>query len=243
MSRFWSVLLVFCTVCGIASADQIRLVTLEGGQNSRIRALVMEEAYSRAEIDVSFEIVPARRAAVMVETGQVDGETSRVFAYGNSRDYLIRLSTPIGHLHTTAFTRVDSPLAIDSLTAMEGLTVGVVRGIRHAERAAANASQVVFAKSIAELMKLVDHGRVDVAIHSRWAGELTIASLGLETVIAQNENLGSQSVHHFLRQEFAHEAARIDAVLQIMDQSGEILSIVERERAKVAEQLKAGTNG
>lgn len=71
---------------------------------SRWVTLIYGEAFRRLGMPVRFEHYSLARRATLVEEGAVDGETSRVYAYGNTRPQLVRVEESLIDLVFTFFT-------------------------------------------------------------------------------------------------------------------------------------------
>lgn len=216
-----------------AHAEPIRLVSIEGGINNRIITGVIMEVYDRAGLEVQIIPLPSKRAAHYVRTGEADGEVQRVAQYGRDRDDVIKVGPAMGARETTAFIRQGSGYAVASKEDLAQLSVGVVRGIVHAENAAKASREVVYAQDIQSLMLLLAHGRIDVAIHGRVVGDLEIERAGHSNILAAIVPLATQETFHFLRAEFADEAAVLEPVIVEMIETGELDRRVEEERVRV----------
>lgn len=71
---------------------------------SRWVALIYQEAFKRLGMPFQLEHYTLARRAAMVEEGLVDGETSRVFNYGDNRPYLVRVDESLIDLGFSLYT-------------------------------------------------------------------------------------------------------------------------------------------
>lgn len=71
---------------------------------SRWVALIYQEAFKRLGMSFQLEHYTLARRAAMVEEGLVDGETSRVFTYGDNRPYLVRVEESLIDLGFSLYT-------------------------------------------------------------------------------------------------------------------------------------------
>lgn len=65
--------------------------------------LIYTEAFARLGYQFRYQVVPPIRASMMADTGKVDGEPARVFAYGLKYKNLIRVEEPILESKLTAY--------------------------------------------------------------------------------------------------------------------------------------------
>ena len=217
----------------ITFSEPLKITYMEGTVNNQINKWIMEEVYRRAEVEVDFIVVPPKRASLMGKSGASDGETSRVERYGANRPYLTMISTPIGSLDTTVFMRNDVNAEEISFENLKTTRVGVVRGIKHAEDAVKNYEFVTTFSTIRELIRALDIGRVDAIVHSSSAVNFELFRLNKKTIVPMVPPVRSQSVHHFLRSEYVQEAERIEATLQELVATGELVKI----RAKATQRF------
>jgi len=61
----------------------------------RLAELVYTEAFLRLGKEFHYEIYPAKRASIMLNTGQVDGEPARYLSYENNFPDVIRVEEPV----------------------------------------------------------------------------------------------------------------------------------------------------
>lgn len=66
--------------------------------------LIYREAFRRLGIPVQFEHYSLARRAALVEEGVIDGETSRIYSYGDSRPNLVRVEESLADLVFSFFT-------------------------------------------------------------------------------------------------------------------------------------------
>ncbi|MCH1929502.1 hypothetical protein L9G16_04855 [Shewanella sp. A25] len=67
--------------------------------------LLYTEAFARLGYQFSYQVVPAMRASLLADSGKVDGEPARVFAYGMKFQNLVRVEEPILETKLLAFAR------------------------------------------------------------------------------------------------------------------------------------------
>lgn len=117
---------------------------------SRWATLIYKEAFKRLGIPVLFEHYSLARRAVVVEEGAADGETSRVYGYGNSRPHLIRVEEPLIDLVFSFFTANPS-LRLERIEDLRGTDYRVEyrRGILFCETAVKG---VVAAERISDVL-------------------------------------------------------------------------------------------
>ncbi|MBC8158609.1 MAG: hypothetical protein ISR44_03075 [Rhodospirillales bacterium] len=100
----WVVVLGLILVLGVVAepinAAQLEKIVLVGGRDgesngARFLSLLYTEAFGRLGLEFEYQQLPARRASVLSDRGNVDGELSRVYSYGDNHPNLIRVEEPL----------------------------------------------------------------------------------------------------------------------------------------------------
>ena len=111
---------------------------------------------------------------------------------------------------------------------MKDLRVGIIRVIRYAEIGTA-AAPIYQADDMTHLFKLLDSGRIEVAIAVRNAGiielQKSFKDSGIKII---GKPLHSAPLFHFLHRKNKHLIAKLDRVLQEMRNSGELETLVDK---------------
>ena len=87
-------------------ADKLVLVGTEGVKNSKYGKyliLVFTEAFGRLGYELQYDGYPAARASAMSDSGEADGEISRVFEYQAAHPNLIRVEEELYSTNFVAF--------------------------------------------------------------------------------------------------------------------------------------------
>lgn len=103
--------------------------------SARWMELLYAEVFKRLAIPHEILYLPNKRGALMTESGEIDGQVNRVFAYQTMFPHQLRVNEPISRLGIEAWVRSDSGLVIDSWQSFKGsdLRVDYVRGVVAAE--------------------------------------------------------------------------------------------------------------
>ncbi len=226
--RSWPVL-VWMLLAGIPAASEptdpeVGTVTISAIENEGTHELikpVVRTAYRRIGHGVRFEPLPARRALEWANDGITDGDLARI--EGTERKYpnLIRISVPVFHFQGVVFSRtVDR--SIEDWSDLQGLLVGVIRGIRYSEIGTAGMDRIL-AKDMTHLFTLLSIGHIEAAVAVRDAGRIEIhrnfRGKGIRVV---GEPLYTGPLFHFIHSRNGHLVVKLEAVLREMAASGEI---------------------
>ncbi|RKF20187.1 hypothetical protein DBZ36_07025 [Alginatibacterium sediminis] len=217
-------------------ANSIHLVSIEGLIEQQIGSLIITEVYQQLDIELSIETRPGRRAQQDVSSGYKDGEVLRIFEYGEQISNVIRVPTPYYQLETRAFSLSKANLDIVSIKDMEEYRVVKVLGVKHTDIATAGLTNVHSVPNSQTMMRFLAAGRADIALTNTVDGLATIKALKLKTISAQAEPLATLDLYHYLHQRHANLVPIIDAKIQELIASGEMLSIIAKAEAAIIPQ-------
>ncbi|WCE32416.1 substrate-binding periplasmic protein [Vibrio sp. SCSIO 43137] len=199
---------------------------------------VLNVAYQRAGIAVEYVVLPAKRSVVQVNQGLFDGEVSRIWSITDTYPNLIRVPTPINYINQVLYSNRD--LKVNSCEALAGFSVGVRRGVKHAEVCSQHAGQVNVFNKTDRMMKVLSEGRIDLVITSRLSGLPFEDNKDYPHVTLLEPPLSHIHLYHFLHKSNADLVNKLDAELSKMEQSGEIETIRNQTIANYMKRLNTG---
>ena len=204
----------------------IRISAIENEQTHAIAKHVLEEAYRRIGYEVRFDDLPGRRALEWADSGLTDGDVARIEGTEHKFPNLLRVKVPVIHFRGVAFAKtVDRP--VHCWEDLEGLRIGVVRGIRYSTLGTEGMSPY-FANDMTHLFTILDMGRIEVAVAVLRAGQIEIArhfkNSGIRVI---GSPLYSAPLYHFVHKKHRELVPRLEAVLSEMTTSGEMQRLWE----------------
>lgn len=206
-----------------ALGQKLTFSTFEGSPGQEMSALILEEAYASIGIEIEVQRYPGLRSLKTANQGLVDGELSRFKAFRYDFPNLIPVPVPVNHLSGTAFSKNDK-IELRDWGSLRGYNIGITRGMKFAEQGAAGMT-IIRANSHKQLFKMLDAGRVDVAINPLINGVVIINQLKLEGIHALEPTLTHIDLYHFLHKRHAALIPQITAAVQKMQASGRIEEI------------------
>jgi len=197
----------------------ITLSAIDNEQTHTATILILREAYHRIGYTVTFELLPGKRALILANSGETDGDVARIKGTESKFQNLLPVPTPIIQFKGGVFTKRVSK-QINSWSDLQGLSIGIIRGIRYSELGTKGMDRTI-AHDMSHLFTLLDRNRIDVAIAVIRAGELEIS-----------ENFPNSGIHllgkpvfvaplfHFLHKKNAQLIPLLNATFQDMSTSG-----------------------
>ena len=184
---------------------------------------VLTEAYNRLGIDIEVRYLPGYRMFKKANNGDVDGLLFNVPDLGPAYPGLIRVNSPVFYSHVVAFTRNES-IKITDWESLKPYQVGYVRGFLLVKERTKHVQTDVLDEQ-ENMMLMLAHGRIDVAVDTYLTGIFTINKLGLLGIKAISPALEQFASFHYLHKKHADLVPQIEIVLSTMEKEGAILAI------------------
>lgn len=231
-SGLFSALVVWLwTTSPSADIERLVLTTPENTVDTVIGEVIVREAYSRLGIDVVIKKFPAERAVRLADRGDVDGEVQRIAGLSELYPDLIQVRPAINFIEATVFTKA-TYFAVQGWESLSPHRIGLIRGIKFAER---NTEGMSVAKTgdYEVLFRLLDRGRVDIALSPRVNGLYHIKRTGIDGVQPLKPSVAMVDLYHYLHRKHADLVPYISAMFSRMRASGEL----PRIRARVVDVI------
>lgn len=182
---------------------------------------VVQEAYERIGIHVEFNPVPPIRALELANLGVMDGETARIEGTEKTYSNLVKIPVPVSYITGVVFTKhIDRD--IRSWNDLKGLKIGIIKGVLYSEKGT-QGMQTFYAKENTHLFKLLDYGRVDVAIAVKEEGEYEIkAHFPSSNIHMIGQPVYRAPLFHYIHKKNIGLAPKLEAVLKEMEKNGEM---------------------
>jgi len=210
----------------------LSLVTVEDSYEVEIGITVLEEAYSRLGVGLDVTRLPGDLALRRSSSGAADGEVHRIDGIAGAYPALVQVGIPINYIEVGVYSR-DSELDPRSWLDLQGLEVGIVRGIIAAERLT-DRLEVRRVDTYQELIALLARGEVEVIVTPLINTEVALIEGALDHGIHMNGVMDTYLLYHYLHEEHIAVVPVVEAILKDMLVHGRIAEI----RAEVLEQVR-----
>jgi len=186
-----------------------------------ISEAVLARLYADIGQPMHFVDLPARRAGLLLASGEMDGNTHRARDYLEANPGVVAVATPLGQVQLRAYTR-DPALQLAGWADLPRFRVAHLRGVLRVEQLMPAGVHRVEAGSLRELWRLLATDAADVAILSELAGSPVQKPAGIPGLRRLDVVLDEHAVHHVLAARHAALAHKINAALQRLQASGEL---------------------
>ena len=236
--RRWLAAGVLFVLCPVDAAAQsvVRLARIEGIPDQVVGGEILRSIYGRLGMGVELIDVPAARALMLSSTGELDGEIHRVSGIDQQFPTLLQLNPAINYIEPSVFTSGPS-FVVGGWGSIAGYSVGIVRGVGSSEAGTSGMPNVHRANDLPSLMRMLEAGRLEIAVTDWFSGEVLSRRLGFnDRIRALRPPLQRIDIYHYLHQRHRELAGRVAAVIAAMAASGELAGLrAELIRAQLDE--------
>jgi polar amino acid transport system substrate-binding protein len=212
-------------------AQQTLTFSRPEGLLADISEQVLKEAYQRLGINTKYVILPAERALMASNRGEVDGEVMRRKDIEKTYKNLVIVPVSVVKLEGMAFVKKVS-FKLAGWDSIKPYTIGIEIGVKWAEDGTKGLKAVPVAH-LTQAFSMLDVGRNDVVLASRIDGLQTIKNLKLKEIKALEPPLTTIQLFHFVHSKNVALIPKITKVLQDMEKEGRIQKIENQAAAKL----------
>jgi len=219
--------LIFYSLSGYC--EPFRIAIIQNTPDQQVAAQVLKVIYRQLNIPVAFVELPGKRALAESSSGKLDAEAQRIYQIGEIYPSLIRVPTPFMSWEVTAFSK-KYPFTMAGWSSLKGYDVAMVRGMKYAEIGLrqAGVNNVVTLDDVGEMMKILQADRVDFAISSRFNGLIQLKALEIDAIHPLSPQLSQLQLYHYLHIKHRALVPKLDAVIQSMQETGELKQLQEK---------------
>lgn len=140
---------------------------------------------------------------------------------GLSKRYpnLVQFTEPVRGNDFSAFTKRDD-IELAGWSDLAPYDVGHIAGWKIVERNIPVTRSVMRTKNVTQLMRLLDAGRIDIAIVNRWGGMSEAQELGVEGIRAIEPPLATKQMYFYLHRKHEYLVPRASRALKEMKEDG-----------------------
>lgn len=178
------------------------------------------EAFRRAGLEVRFVNHPSERSLQLANQGEVDGEGLRVAGLEAQYPHLVRVPERFIGISFVAFSK-DALVNLDKgWESLKPHRVAFITGWKMFEANAKDAKSVTKVDRPEQLFKMLDSGRVDLALYTRADGVAILREMGLASIAPVSPALKDVDMYLYLNRRHEALVPRVAAALRDMKADG-----------------------
>ncbi|MEL7637198.1 MAG: transporter substrate-binding domain-containing protein [Anaerolineaceae bacterium] len=229
--------LVLYVGVAFSQSTKCQIAYIEGVGDQDVAIKILGDVFKQAGIPVAFKALPGDRAKAMAIEGTMDGEAARIFSYGEKNPMLLRVPTTYYGLETTAYAKKTSNILIKNKQDLDKYKIAVVKGVQHSKDMVEGLENVTVVEDGETMMKLVETGKVDIALTSTVNGDGLLKKMGLNEI----ERVGTLTrlvEFIYFNKKNSDLVPKVDEAIKNMSQSGELTKLTEKYETEYLDSMK-----
>lgn len=169
--------------------------------------------------------LPARRASMAADSGEVDGELTRVYSYNDTYINLVRIEEPNHQIEFAAYT-IDPDVSFSGWESLKGYSVDCRRGVKLCTEQVAKVTKMNETNTIPQLVRRLLNGYTDVIVRNaepfdNYMQSAAFAQIDTERKIRKGGVMQTITAHAFIHKKYEELAPRMSELLKEMKTTGE----------------------
>ncbi|MFT5701559.1 MAG: polar amino acid transport system substrate-binding protein [Desulforhopalus sp.] len=230
-------LLIFTAGNTFANDAKVNLVSISNLVEQVVAAQILTDVYKKAGLEIDIEPMPGQRAHSLATDGTKDGETARIFSYGEKNPTVVRVPTPYSSLETTAFAKKSANISISSQEDLKKYKVVIVRGVQHTKDMTEGHENVHVINDAEQMMKFLEGGRADIALNNTISAKVDLQKLKIADIVPVG-TLQTLDLFNYIHENRKDIVSKVDATIQEMKESGELKTLREKYEREYLDSIK-----
>jgi len=223
--------IIFILLSTSAEGKTYIITTFAKGGLLEIGQIYIKEAYKRIGMNVKFMYLPAERALLSSNNGEVDGEIFRIDNVNKVYTNLLKVPTSFINAQHVAFSKILN-IQIDGFKSLRPYRVGFNRGMKIAEQNMKGFPRLYPYSKIKQVFLMLNLERIDIVIAERITGLSYVKRLNLEGIKVLNNPLSDVPLFHYLHKKNWDLIPKLDAVFKDMKKEGVLNKIMKEYNNK-----------
>jgi len=207
---------------GAACAESQTIVVSSNNtpMDRKVLEQVSQEAFRRIGVAFKLTSLPSERSLLAANQGDVDGEGLRVAGLGSQYPDLVQVAEPYVRISFVAFAKdanIDLRAGWDSL---KPYSVAFVGGWKMFEANAMGAKMVTKVEKPEQAFRMLEAGRVDMALYTRADGLALVRSMGQPAIAPLAPALKDVDMYLYLHKKHQALVPRLAQALRDMKTDG-----------------------
>lgn len=195
--------------------------------NVRIATRVMTEAYKRIGLTMHLRRLPAERALVTANAGEVDGELIRKDEISRTYPNLIKVPISIMTIDFVVFTRAKR-FSVNGWESLIPYRVGYRLGIPLIKNNLVKGTKSEAVTTLDQAFKKLCLGRNDVVVDTRFGGLMKLKQMEMQNIVVLEPPLIASPQFHYLHVQNLRLLEPLTTALQKMEKEG-LLQEIQRQ--------------
>ena len=202
-----------------------------------VTEMVLREVYKQLSINLQVDRHPSNRALMLANNGKLDGTLIRSALLEEITPNLIKIPIPVAQVEYVAYAKKNNKIEVENWDSLTPYSVGILKGVKLMEQRTKHLNTEVVT-NYQSIFKMLYLERFDVAIFTKLDGLYALKKMNLHTVIIDlSPPLEVAPAYHFLHRKHSTLIDRVSKLMQEMQASGELQSLIQKSERNVIQSL------
>jgi len=211
--------------------------TLQGMYIAKICSQVLIEAYQKLGVKLQIIDYPAKRALLMSNSGDVDGEVMRIEGAENDYPNLIRVKPQICAMESRVYVK-DKKFKLTGWHSLKPFIIGIHRGHLYAAKGTKGMNAIEL-DTDDQLMRMLDKGRLDLVVAQVPDALRSIIKFNLSEIHSLDPSISYFPLYHYLHKKHVDLIPEIEMILKGMAIEGRMEVINHEFLSELYSKLKS----
>lgn len=205
---------------GFCRAETLTISTNNTPMDRKALQALSQEAFRRIGVDFALVTQPSERSLHAANLGEVDGEGLRIAGLDNQYPNLVQVPERFISISFVAFAK-DAAIRLDhGWDSLKPYRVAFITGWKMFEANTGGARMVHKVDKPEQLFRMLDSGRVDLALYTHADGLALVRSMGLTTIMLLSPPLRDVDMYLYLNKKHEALVPKIAQALREMQADG-----------------------
>lgn len=226
MKKYFVAILFFCILFTLFPQEKLVIAEI---RETTIFKPIVKEIYESLGFSVTFIELPAERAILQSNSGEVDGYIIAYPVLKQVAPNLLMVPEVLMKEPVLAYVKTGTVIPIDGWSSISSYKVGFVRGHKLVEINTKDFERLEVVNNAVSLFKMLESGRIDIALFYPTFAPDILAALGLEDVIYGIEKpVMLLPAHTYLNKKHADLVPLVTEKIREMKKSGRLDELIEQ---------------
>ena len=211
--------MVFFLTPAFAENPSITVSTNNTPLDRQALQALSKEAFSRLGIEFKLVSLPSERSLLSADAGEIDGEGLRVAGLSSNYPNLIQIPERYSNISFVAFAK-DATIKVNDWEGLKPYRLGHITGWKLFEAKTSGSKSVMKVDTPEQLFKMLETGRIDLALYTEADGVALARKLGYSTIAPIHPSLKDVDMFLYLHKKHKALVDKVATTLQTMKADG-----------------------
>jgi polar amino acid transport system substrate-binding protein len=221
-------LLSFQIIAYAKKKEIIEFSMIDNDPSQEISARILQVIYSKLKINIHFICLPGRRSIEEAINGRSEGETNRLYQFGEKYPMFIRITPSTTYLEPSIFSK--NQIKVNGWESISNYRIGIIKGIIYAENGTKGMPHVTAVNTLEQLVLMLQTNRIDLFITDKFNGIYTLKKMKLENEakIISSPIIKKLELYHYIHNNYKYLVPIVEKVVQNMNANGELEALSKK---------------